>query len=317
MRFKSSVILCLLLPAALTMLGGCGGGQSDVIDLGEFVDGDDAPRAGLVVVDLQPTATVSPTFTAVPPTAVPTVVPTATPFVFAANPHGNLRVPSTVVAVVSLVPGAGQGPEDGDVTGVGVVVEPDGIGLQSGEEEVVTVQLELELELEVDGDGDGGGDGGGDGVGAVVAPELTPLPTPYGQLDSDTGIPVRFLYQAVFPLQTGELPERYLTGEVGDLPANAEFISTTARFVGWVVAYDTLSAGDGWSFEGSVRWVNVTSTLQPFIVYESPVSLETGKFMFFRSLGQSLPGVWKPGWYRVAMLDSQLEEVIGWDFEVR
>ena len=108
-----------------------------------------------------------------------------------------------------------------------------------------------------------------------------------------------------------------MTGDLEDLPASAEFISTTARFVGWVLAYDTLNAGDEWSFEGYLRWVNVTSTGQPFIMYEAPVTIEPGDFVFFRSLGQSLPGVWKPGWYRVAMLDSQLEEVIGWDFEVR
>ena len=273
----------------------CGGGDSDVIELPELNPVDERVEAGFVVLELRPTATVFPTFTAVPPTAVPTPVPSATPYVFSASEQGNLRPPVVRVAVTVAVPDPDDGGGDEVVPGTEVPVI-GGAGVEAVSDEGVDGPVV---------------EGSGAAVGA------TPLPTPYGQLDSDTGVPVRFLHQAVFPLQAGQLPERYLTGDVADLPAPAEFISTTARFVGWVLAYDTLNAGEDWSFDGYLRWVNVTSTGQPFVMYESPVTLETGDFVLFRSLGQSLPGVWKPGWYRVAMLDSQLEEVIGWDFEVR
>lgn len=241
---------------------------------------------GTVVVQVNPTATLYPTFTPVPATETPMPSPTPTPYVFQPLKAGELRPPVSLT-----VTNEGEDPVEEEV--VVKAATPTAVPTVSPTGEPDADEEDVEVA------------------------EPTPLPTPYGQLDSGTDIPVRFLYQAVFPLQGRGLPERHLSGEVADLPPSAEFISTTAKYVGWVAAFDTLSVPDDWSFEGSVRWVNVNSLNRPFLMYESPLTLTKGTFILFRSMGHDVDSIWYPGWYRVAVVNSDLEEVIGWDFEVR
>lgn len=274
----------------LVGLVGCGGGDGDVVPVAHVLneDGEVVSPGGTVVFHVNPTSTVYPTFSPVPATVTPEPSPTPTPYFFKAHSAGELRPPLVLevsneavveeeVPVVTLVPEA-----------VVAVTEVP----------LVTPTVAAE-------------------VVAEPVEEPTPYPTPYGQLGAGAEVPVRFLYQSVFPLQGRNIPERHLTGEVSDLPAPARFISTTAKYVGWVAAFDTLSVPDGWIFEGVVRWVNLNSVSRPFMMYESPVSMEKGTFILVKVLGHDVNYVWYPGWYRVTLLNSDFEEVIGWDFEVR
>lgn len=285
MRWLLAVSALLLFVAAC---GGDDGVAPGVPVLNE--SGQVVMPGGTVVYHVNPTATAYPTFTPVPATPTPLPSPTPTPYVFQPMKVGELRPPATAVPVSLAV--SNEVEPVATATAIPVVT-PVALAVNAPTEAPApTAVLEEEA-------------------------EPTPYPTPYGQLDSGGEAPVRFLYQSVFPLQGRNIPERFLTGEVSDLPAPAEFISTTAKYVGWVAAFDTLSVPYGWSFEGVVRWVNVSSLNRPFLMYESPVSMEKGTFVLTRVLGHDVDYVWYPGWYRVALLDSGFEEVIGWDFEVR
>ena len=157
-----------------------------------------------------------------------------------------------------------------------------------------------------------------EGDAAVATATAEPPPTPYGALDAGESVPpVSLLRQTVFPMQGRELEESFLTGQVHDLPPGAEFISTQTRFVGWMAAYDTLSAPFDWTFEGYVRWYDITEGRDPYVMYEAPVELHRGRVMLFQALGDDTAGWWRRGLYRVSLLDGEFTEVAGWTFEVR
>ena len=157
-----------------------------------------------------------------------------------------------------------------------------------------------------------------EGDAASPAATAVPPPTPYGALDAGEAVPaVPLLRQTVFPMQGRQLDESFLTGRVHDLPPGADFISTQTRFVGWVAAYDTLSAPLDWTFEGYVRWYDVTEGRDPYVMYEAPVELHRGRVMLFQALGDDTAGWWRRGLYRVSLLDGEFTEVAGWTFEVR
>ncbi len=148
------------------------------------------------------------------------------------------------------------------------------------------------------------------------APERapTPAPTPYGKLP---GAPVFFEAQTFFPLQKPELPERLRMGDTGNWPIPEEVVSQTTRFVVWAVSFDVSQVGDDFFMEGYVRWHQVTPTLEPLLMRETPVRLSKEMPFFYTGLGRTTPGFWNPGVYRLELLDMEYNSLVGWTFEVR
>ena len=151
----------------------------------------------------------------------------------------------------------------------------------------------------------------------MVAPTPRPGPTPYGRLVANEVGKVDLWYQTLFPLQTSNVPESYLTGLAEDLPRGVQYVSRNSRFVLWIVMFDVSQAPPGWKMNGYVRWYNVNSGYDPLLMLESEVYLDHETFMFYKGMGKDSPGFWRPGEYRTVLLNEDLEEVLSWEFDVR
>ena len=165
MRFLKAALVAFVL---VSVLVGCGRGDSDVIDLTELTTVDDGVEPGFVVLELRPTATVSPTFTAVPPTAVPTPVPTPTPFAFSETEPGRLRPPPAAVTVSVAVADVGPGVGDEVVEIVEVTEVPPDDEVSDVEAGVVSdVEAEVVPVVGDETEADAGSDSAADTVWTV------------------------------------------------------------------------------------------------------------------------------------------------------
>ena len=299
------------LPFLLIFLSACGGGGEAVPTVPLPPGAVRVLDGGPVVPTPQPTATPYPTFT---PWPTSTRVPVPTRFVFE-----DPRLP--VSSVPSVVPGPSDDPW-GSSDGAGatrlpvdVILEPPG----------VSVSLVSSTPGPVAGD-DPGSSPVPSGVSAPVDEVIPPIPLgvrSYGALpfdSDDDGVDdgwVEFIHQSLFPLQIPRVPETLTTGNPFDLPEPYSVISSSARYIFWTVMYDVRNAPEGWSFTGTVRWINQSPGLRAFLMFEAPVTLSRDTFQVFEGIGQSLPGFWSPGSYRVDFVDENLEEVVSWEFDVR
>ena len=151
-------------------------------------------------------------------------------------------------------------------------------------------------------------------VATEVPVTRMPTPTPYGRYPGEE---LFFLQQSVFPLQVGEFPDYVIEGRWDELPKAYEVISSRAKFVAWVVLFDSSKMEVDSEVRGFVRWMDVTPGWEPIVMLENEVVLTKELSVFYTALGNVRPGVWNNGVYRVVFLDKGLNEVVSWDFEVR
>ena len=100
------------------------------------------------------------------------------------------------------------------------------------------------------------------------------------------------------------------------MPAGVKIVSLTVPHSLCGVLYYIYDAPPDWSMQGHPRWWNDTGN-EPLLILGSPVELHSDLKLFAQTTGKETGNPWKPGHYRVELLDGNLEEPAGWNFEVR
>ena len=186
---------------------------------------------------------------------------------------------------------------------------------------VPTVTPELPRVIEVVLGEDGGGVDLGNGAEEIVAPvsvTVVPSPTPYGKIWSAD---VFFKCQSLFVSQVGAVPDSLKGDDLtcGDLPAIQEVFSRTSPFLNWAVIFDLSDAPADFVMRGEIRWWDLNHPTQDVLMIHGNVEIVAHGlgFYFYEGMGRSGGGFWRPGKYRVELVDDRFERVVSWDFLVK
>ena len=123
--------------------------------------------------------------------------------------------------------------------------------------------------------------------------------------------------QALLPFRGGELPDYLAEQDWDRMPSPSPLVSSDARYMLWVVAFDFTQASADYEVPGLIRWRSVPPGVEPVIMYEVPMTISAETPFFYHGLGRDDPGLWLPGFYRVEFLDGLREVVAYAEFEVR
>ena len=154
-------------------------------------------------------------------------------------------------------------------------------------------------------------------VPAAETPAVTPTPapTPYGRLWS---APAHLEMQTLLPVRSVEALMELSAKSYDKLPSGERRFGSNTRYLLWVVKFDVTDAPEAFRMTGLVRWLNVTGRLaeQPLVVHQEAQTISKTEPGWWRALGEDLPGLWRPGSYRVEFWDDRDQPVVGWDFEI-
>ena len=150
-------------------------------------------------------------------------------------------------------------------------------------------------------------------VATVAAPAGGPGPTPYGKVP---GAEVYFDRQSFFVLQLAELPPQLLEDDFALLPGAMDVVPASAPFLVWFVVYDLSRVGKDFEAELTVRWIDLKFPERPLVMFRSPVRLAWHQPLFWNGLGEFGGGFWRPGHYRVELIDRVGRILIDWEFRV-
>ena len=141
-------------------------------------------------------------------------------------------------------------------------------------------------------------------------------PTPSGSLThEDMGV---FLSkQALVPFWGGDLPDYLQVRDWDRLPESQGVFGSDTPYMLWVVAFNFAEAPPDYVIPGLVRWWSLTPGADPVMMFETPVRLTREDYYFYEGLGSDAQLLWRPGIYRVELVDTGGEVLARDAFEVR
>ncbi len=153
-------------------------------------------------------------------------------------------------------------------------------------------------------------------MGAMVKPTATPvvLPTRYGRV---WGTDVYLKRQSLFASQVPGVPDYVVSGNFENLPEAMTEMARTTRYVMWIVVFDVDDAPEQFHMRGVERWLDLTvNPDDPLVMFQREYEIGKNQWVVSSGLGDTLPGVWQPGKYRVELWDDHDEVLVSWQFEV-
>ena len=134
-------------------------------------------------------------------------------------------------------------------------------------------------------------------------------------------LPIVLDRQTLFPLQSAVIPAEITDFDRSAWPAPepSRYISRQTPYVMWGFLYQFPEDYLDYAFEGAVRWWELLPELPPVLMYEEPVRLTDSSPGFLGGMAAkgNAPGLWRPGRYRVELVDGEFRTALHWEFSVR
>lgn len=134
-------------------------------------------------------------------------------------------------------------------------------------------------------------------------------------------LPIVLDRQTLFPLQSGVIPGEIteFEREAWPVPEPARYISRQTPYVMWGFIYKFPEEHIDYVFDGYVRWWEVQQEYEPVLMFEEVVELTdlSPGYLGGLSAKGGVPGLWRPGEFRVELVDQQYRTALHWEFWVR